>query len=138
MSWARVLSKVGAYNPSTYLFGRAVDLVVPGDQSARSYETGLYRVLGGDGGVGGFNQDEGEPLGNGNYNPSWGDAWRSTADDFTPDYFYTAPAERGFQGTQAGHSPFVDDVKDALPKVGKGLLIAAAVVVAILASRPTK
>lgn len=124
--WLRkATATVAAYNPSTYLFGRAVDLVVPGDQSASAFETGVYRILGGDGGVGGQNPATG------NYNPSWGDAWRSTADDFTPDYVYRAPPERGLPGTQSGHSELVGDIQGALPAIGGGLLLAAAAAAAL-------
>lgn len=100
----------------------ALAAVLPGDATRANYATGVSRLLGADGGVGGLNPSTGT------YNPSMGDAARSTLDYFTPDYVYTAPPELGQRGTQRGSSPLLDDVREAAPK----LMLAVAVLGAAL------
>lgn len=76
----------------------------------------------------------GEPAGD-RFVQSWGDAWRQTVGDLTPNYLYEPPAPRPGPDGSGGWFP-QGLVPDALEKpLGTALLIAAAVAALALTQR---
>lgn len=120
--WDRLTRTTGtlySYAPHNLLAAA----VLPGTRE--DYASGVSVALGG------------EPIGD-RFEQSWGDAWRQTIGDLTPDYLYDPPAPRpGPDGSGAwfpqGLVP--DAWEDPLKDAGKLLLVAAAVVAAAALNR---
>lgn len=115
---AKTASYAAAYNPGSLLFAA----VLPREATARNYQDGVYHILTG---------QVGQRSGTG-YNPTLGDAAKRTAGYFLPNYVYTPPTRRETykEGTQDGHSPLKEDLKEAAPKLVALLVLGGAIVLA--------